>query len=306
MIERVLILQIVAAATVTAVHALPLILAFAFALAIAPLLLRGLAEAGFVRTNYAGREVPVPSGILIPLAAFVALGISAPLDRLVDDDILIGAGLAGSMIYIIGVCLLGAIDDLLGTPVIEGDLGRKDPRGLRGHAKATFSGGFSTGAVKAIGSLGLAAFAMGLIVPGDWEYLLAIALVVTTTNLFNLLDLRPGRALKVFFVLVVALAVGASTLEPLWITGVFIGALPVLLHFDLAEQGMLGDTGSNAIGAIAGVWMVLTLDTTAQLIALAAVLLVTLYGEFRSISELIDRTPVLRFLDRLGRSSKGI
>ncbi len=283
-------------------QAIPLLIAFVVALLGAPILLRGLQEAGFVRTNYSGREVPVPSGILIPLAAFIALGVSAPLDRLLDDEILGGVGLVGVMIYIIGVCLLGAIDDLLGTPVIEGGLGRHDPRGVRGHAKATFSGGFSTGAVKAVGSLGLAAFAMGLIVPGDLEYLLAIALVVVTTNLFNLLDLRPGRALKVFFVVAVGLCIGAWTLEPVWLTGVFLGSLPVLLYYDLAEKGMLGDTGSNAIGAIAGVWMVLTLSTTAQLIALAVVVLITLYGEFRSISQLIDRTPVLRSLDHLGRT----
>ncbi len=287
------------------VHALPLVIALAFALLIAPVLLRGLAEAGFVRSNYAGREVPVPSGLLIPLAGFVALGVSAPLDRLVDNDILGSPGMAGAMIYIIGVCLLGTIDDLLGTPVIEGGLGRKDPRGVRGHFKATFGGGFSTGAVKAIGSLGLAAFAVGLIVPGDWEYLLAIALVVVTTNLFNLLDLRPGRALKVFFAVFAALCIGAWTIEPVWLMAVFLGSLPVLLHYDLAELGMLGDAGSNTIGAIAGLTMILTLDVTGQLVALAIVVAITLYGEFRSISQMIDRTPVLRFLDQFGRRSRG-
>lgn len=285
---------------------LPLALAFIFSLAIMPVLVRGLFEAGFVRSNYAGREVPVPIGLLLPLAAFVALGVAAPLDRLVDDEILGGVGLAGAMLYIVGVCLLGVIDDLLGTPAIEGDLGRKDPRGLRGHAKAVLSGGFSTGAVKAIGALGLAAFAIGLVVPGDWEYLLAIALVVVTTNLFNLLDLRPGRAIKIFTVLVFGLSVGTWTIDPLWTMGVFIGSLPVLAYYDLGEKGMLGDTGSNAIGAIAGLWMVLVLDTTAQVVALAVVFLITLYGEFRSISQLIDRTPVLRWLDQLGRHGKGI
>ncbi|MBI5309784.1 MAG: hypothetical protein HZB14_01955 [Actinobacteria bacterium] len=283
-------------------QALPLVLAFVFALAVAPLLLRGLFEAGWVRRNYAGREVPVPSGMLIPLAAFGALGVAAPLDRLVDDDVLGGPGLAGAMLYVVGVCLLGVIDDLIGTPAIEEGLGRKDPRGLRGHARAVVGGGFSTGAVKAIGALGLAAFAVGLIVPGDWEYLLAIALVVVTTNLFNLLDLRPGRALKVFFVLVAGLAIASWTLAPLWTMGVFVGSLPVLAYYDLGERGMMGDTGSNAVGAIAGLWMVLVLDTTGQAIALAVVFLITLYGEFRSISRLIDRTPVLRFIDSLGRT----
>lgn len=289
-------------ANLPVVQALPFALAFVFALLIGPLLLRGLFEAGWVRRNYAGREVPMPAGMLIPLSAFAALGVAAPLDRLVDDEILGGAGLAGLMLYIVGVCLLGVIDDLIGTPAIEEGLGRKDPRGLRGHAKAVVSGGFSTGAVKAIGAFGLAAFAVGLVVPGDWEYLLAIALVVLTTNLFNLLDLRPGRALKVFFVLAAALALGAWTLGPLWSMGAFIGALPVLAYYDLTEQGMMGDTGSNAVGAIAGLWMVLVLDVTGQAIALGVVFLITLYGEFRSISQLIDRTPVLRFIDSLGRT----
>lgn len=283
-------------------QALPLVFAFVFSLLIAPLLLRGLFEAGWVRRNFAGRDVPVPSGMLIPLAAFAALGVAAPLDRLVDERILGGPGLAGAMLYVVGVCLLGVIDDLIGTPAIEEGLGRKDPRGLRGHAKAVVSGGFSTGAIKAIGAFGLAAFAVGLVVPGDWEYLLAIALVVVTTNLFNLLDLRPGRALKVFFALVAGLALGAWTLGPLWTMGAFIGSLPVLAYFDLTEQGMMGDTGSNAVGAIAGLWMVLVLDTTGQAIALAIVFLITLYGEFRSISQLINRTPVLRFIDLLGRT----
>jgi UDP-N-acetylmuramyl pentapeptide phosphotransferase/UDP-N-acetylglucosamine-1-phosphate transferase len=66
---------------------------------------------------------------------------------------------------------------------------------------------------------------------------------------------------------------------------------------------MLGDTGSNAIGAVAGLWLVLTLSTTAQAIALAVVLLITVYGEFRSISAFIERTPGLRLLDSLGRIS---
>lgn len=283
-------------------RAIPLILSFLFSLAIAPVLLRGLFEAGFVRANYRGREIPVPAGTLIPLAAFAALGVAAPLDRLADERILGGAGLAGVMLYVVGVSLLGVIDDLIGTPTIAQGLGRKDPRGLRGHARAVLRGGFSTGAVKAVGALGLAAFAVGLVAPGDWEYLVSIALVVLTTNLFNLLDLRPGRALKVFVALVAGLAIGTATLDPLWTMGAFIGSLPVLARYDLGERGMMGDTGSNALGAIAGLWMVLVLDTTAQVVALAVVTLITLYGEFRSISELIDRNPVLRFIDSIGRA----
>jgi UDP-N-acetylmuramyl pentapeptide phosphotransferase/UDP-N-acetylglucosamine-1-phosphate transferase len=64
---------------------------------------------------------------------------------------------------------------------------------------------------------------------------------------------------------------------------------------------MLGDTGSNIIGALAGAWLVLTLSTAGDAIALAVLAAITVYGEFRSISELVERTPGLRELDSIGR-----
>jgi UDP-N-acetylmuramyl pentapeptide phosphotransferase/UDP-N-acetylglucosamine-1-phosphate transferase len=66
---------------------------------------------------------------------------------------------------------------------------------------------------------------------------------------------------------------------------------------------MLGDTGANLLGALAGMWLVLTLSGTGQLIALVLLAAVTLYGEIRSLSALIDRTPGLRELDSWGRPS---
>jgi UDP-N-acetylmuramyl pentapeptide phosphotransferase/UDP-N-acetylglucosamine-1-phosphate transferase len=165
------------------------------------------------------------------------------------------------------------------------------------------SGRLSTGALKALGTLGLAAFVLrdgGRTKP---EYLVAVALVVLTTNLFNLLDLRPGRSAKTLVLLGALLTLASTDVNPLWALGLFVGPIVALLPLDLRERGMLGDTGSNAIGAVAGLWLVLTLSTTAQAIALGLVLLITVYGEFRSISALIDRTPGLRHLDSLGRIS---
>ncbi|HWC07860.1 MAG TPA: hypothetical protein VG458_02295, partial [Solirubrobacterales bacterium] len=64
---------------------------------------------------------------------------------------------------------------------------------------------------------------------------------------------------------------------------------------------MLGDTGSNLIGAIAGVWLLTTLGGDGRLIALAVVLAITIYGELRSISATVESVPPLRWLDSLGR-----
>ncbi|HEU4599284.1 MAG TPA: hypothetical protein VFS26_06020, partial [Solirubrobacterales bacterium] len=79
---------------------------------------------------------------------------------------------------------------------------------------------------------------------------------------------------------------------------------PVLVGawLTLRERAMLGDTGSNLVGAIAGVWLLTVLGPDARLVALAVVLAFTIYGELRSISRTIDSVPPLRWLDSLGRA----
>ena len=72
--------------------------------------------------------------------------------------------------------------------------------------------------------------------------------------------------------------------------------------FTLRERAMLGDTGSNLLGAVAGVWLLTTLGADARLIALVAVAGLTIYGELRSISAAIESVPPLRWLDSLGRA----
>ena len=122
-----------------------------------------------------------------------------------------------------------------------------------------------------------------------------------TTNLFNLLDLRPGRSVKAFVVLGLGLTLGTWDAGPLWTLGLFAGPVVVLGVHDLRERAMLGDTGSNLVGALAGLWIVLALGTTGQAIALGVVLALTIYGEFRSISAWVEKAPLVRQLDSLGR-----
>ncbi len=168
-------------------------------------------------------------------------------------------------------------------------------------AAALLRGELSTGALKAVGSLGLALMAMAFYEEGDGRWLLAAAVLVLATNVFNLLDLRPGRAGKAFVLLGAGLTLGGWELRPLWSIGLFAAPALVATRYDLHELAMLGDTGSNLLGALAGLWLVLTLSGTGQLIALALLAILTVYGELRSISSLIERTPGLRSLDSWGR-----
>jgi hypothetical protein len=176
------------------------------------------------------------------------------------------------------------------------------PRGWRGHASAVIRGELSTGAVKAVGALALAAY----VVTGtgnEWlGYLADIALLILVTNVFNLLDLRGGRVEKSLIVLVAGFCLAGWTLAPVELLGVFIGPFMVGAWFTLRERAMLGDTGSNLAGAVVGVMLLTELGETGRLIALAIVLGVTLFGEFHSISRTIDRIPPLRFIDSVGRT----
>ncbi|WP_372791174.1 hypothetical protein [Paraconexibacter sp.] len=268
--------------------ALPFVITVAVAALIGAPLLRGLADGGFTVTNYRGVALPCPLGLLIPAAVTIAFVPLALLQVLGVDDALGVAGVG----FVLGVVALGLADDAYSGA----------SRGWRGHAAAVREGRFSTGALKAVGIGGLALFATAR-PPGDeLDWLLSALVLVLCTNLFNLLDLRPGRAVKAYALVVAGCAVVAWDADLFWGLGAWTAAFLVCGAFDLREQGMLGDTGSNAIGAVAGLWLVGTIDSNLGLgIAAIVLLAVTAYGEFRSISAFVERTPGLRHLDSLGR-----
>ena len=274
---------------------LALALSAALAAALLPAWCEDLRRNGLVRENWRGAVLAFPAGALLISVSLIALGPLAVLDDRADLDLL-EPGLSRWAAYILGIALLGLLDDMLGRGA-DSDT----PRGWRGHARAVAGGRLSTGAIKAVGAFGLAAFAVSGL-GREWPgYLADLALLLLATNLFNLLDLRPGRVEKVLVLLLAGLCVGATTLLPLELLGIFIGPVLVGAALTLRERAMLGDAGANLAGAIAGVALIVTLGTDARLVALALVAALTVYGEFRSISAAIDRIGPLRAIDRIGR-----
>ncbi len=253
-------------------------------------------RSGLSRANFRGREVAFPAGAVLVACSLIALAPLAVLDDRADLDLL-DPQLGRWAVYVLGVALLGLIDDALGHGAVA-----DTPRGWRGHASAVLGGRFSTGFIKAAGALALAAFATSGRGRHDLGYVVDLLLLLLTTNLFNLVDLRPGRAEKALVILLAGLCLGAWTAGPLDLLGVFLGPVAICAAFTLAERAMLGDTGSNLIGAVAGVSLLVTLDPTGRALALAVVVALTIFGEFRSISAAIERLPLLRSLDSLGRT----
>lgn len=242
------------------------------------------------RTNFAGREVSLAEGALVVAAVCALAGrTSLPADR---------AALAG-------IGGLGLLDDLLEPH--QRRAGRPVSKGLRGHLAWLRRGHVTTGAAKALGipALSLVAAAAAPAPRGGAMILPDAALTAGCANLANLLDLRPGRALKAVLppAALLALGAGEGARSRSGARLALAALLPGLLALpaDLRERGMLGDAGANVLGAAVGAAASRVLPVPARLALLGGVVALTLASERVSFSAVIDRTPALRRLDRLGR-----
>lgn len=191
------------------------------------------------------------------------------------------------------VALAGA-----GTVGLYDDLAGADPvKGFRGHLGALRRRQLTSGSLKLAG-IGATGLVSGLLAePARPDGLLTGALVAAGANLVNLFDLRPGRALKVGLLAGAAAACGPGVA----VLGGPLGAAVALLRVDLDERGMLGDAGANALGAAVGLGLAAGRSRRRRLALLAGAVALTATSERVSFSSVIDRTPVLRWADRLGR-----
>lgn len=308
--------------------------------------------------NYRGRPVAPVLGVVWPLWAVSLLGTQAVLEaigrlvpggsplalvvtRLVDTPLALPL-YAVPFLLAVGVYALGAFDDAFGAG---------GPKGFRGHLSALRSGRLTTGMVKMLGIGVLAVFygatAAGRVLErsgalptwlaeGPAGYLSAWALsalvIALAANLGNLLDLRPGRALKVYGIAVVVPAaafalraigayhdsvamfageVGGLALVPAEqaavVAGVILAALgPVVAvwNADLGERAMLGDGGANVMGAIVGYLLTAVLGLAGLAVAAVLLLALNLASERVSFSAVFERVALLAWFDRFGRGDR--
>ena len=243
----------------------------------------------WTRSNYAGRPVTLLEGPAYAggvVAGALSAGAGAP------------AALAG-----LGAGACGVFDDLAGDG---------SSKGLGGHLAAARRGELTTGAVKVVG-LGVTGLLTawtadrsreraGSKATGPLATLVGGAVIAGSANIINLLDLRPGRALKVVLLLAMPLVAGGrgAPVSAATAAAAAGGAL-VALPDDLAGRSMLGDTGANSAGALIGTALVARTQLRGRLLALAALTILTLASERVSFTTVIESSPVLSRLDALGR-----
>lgn len=273
------------------------------------------------RTNFHGVTVSLRGGVAMAGAAVASAAVASALS---DQP----RAALGGVVASLGGGLAGYIDD-----VDQGAHdGGKVAKGLKGHLGALAHGQVTTGVIK-IAGIGASALAASALVGSKATSVggkvadLAVntVLIAGTANLANLLDLRPGRALKATVLVAAPLsyfscaaaktpasgASGAASATPvspaspasaqrLLASGLNAAAITALVE-DLQETTMLGDTGANAAGALLGTSLAANDSWKLRLGTALGVVGLILASEKVSFSKVIAANPALNWLDQLWR-----
>jgi UDP-N-acetylmuramyl pentapeptide phosphotransferase/UDP-N-acetylglucosamine-1-phosphate transferase len=247
--------------------------------------------ARLMRTNVSGTRVPAVLGGPHALAALLVLALLQMMAALGWGAARTNeTGLAVAVVIVV-MALAGTFDDLRGN---------ESARGFMGHLRAAASLSLTGGVVKLASGAG-AGLAAGLLVAGGGAIVEIALLVALTANLVNLMDRAPGRAGKVSLAVAVPLVLVG---DPGWVVAAagLLGALAGCLSLDLSERAMLGDAGANPLGAVLGLGLGVTLETTGRLAAIALLVVLNAASEKWSFSRAIERVGWLRALDDIGRT----
>ena len=281
-------------------HAILFALGFLGTYFMIPLFKSMLVNGNVIRPNYKNEMIPVGMGIVfLPMIiinsiilGFVTLNniwfVSSSNYNL---NIVWLLCLALYIFSMMAMFFAGALDDLIGN---------RNVSGLKGHFKSLFKGELTTGGFKALFG-GFVGLVVSVCISSSIVDIIVNTLIIAlSTNLMNLFDLRPGRAIKVYLVIIIPIYItltGYTKVFPLLI-------LPnVLAYFniDLKARGMMGDTGSNVLGISIGVLMAFGYGIKVRVAWLVFLVLMHLITEKFSLTKIIEKNKVLKFIDDLGR-----
>lgn len=248
---------------------------------------------GLLAENFRGERIPLGVGV------FLLLGQGLYL--MLRSTIWIGLGWGepvqiSSIIFFISMSAVGIIG------FVDDRWGRYDIKGLRGHLQyAREHRKLTTGLWKVI-IIMLAAMLVSVNIahPNHWWFVIVILML--SSNLFNLLDVRPGRAGKLF--LLMGLLSFFLTGDWYGLFGEWLGLWGVwflLIIGDLQGKWMLGDAGSNLLGFVTGIWIISLYPFWIQLMLGFVFLWLHWFAEKYSIQRWVEAHHWIRRVDEWGR-----
>ncbi|MGL5755072.1 MAG: glycosyl transferase [Paraclostridium sp.] len=246
-----------------------------------------LISSNVIRPNYKQDMIPVSMGLVF-LPTIVINGIILIyFTKNYESLVYVFMYLFG----LLSMCLVGILDDIIGN---------RDVSGLKGHFKSLLKGNLTTGGFKALfgGFVGLTisvAISKNIV-----DIVINTLIIALSTNLMNLLDLRPGRAIKVYLAIALVLILTLVGYPK----GLLLILLPsVLVYFidDLKARAMMGDTGSNVLGISIGILVAIGYARPIRLGWLVFLVFIHILTEKYSLTKIIENNKALNFIDKLGR-----
>jgi UDP-N-acetylmuramyl pentapeptide phosphotransferase/UDP-N-acetylglucosamine-1-phosphate transferase len=278
-------------------YLLILVISYILAASVFPSLLKLFNDAGLTKPNYRGIKTPATGGVLfmVMIPVITTMGMLFRVGSFTTQNCFL------FMFVLVAMGFMGFFDDQLGVHEVKG---------FKGHFQLLFGEQkLTSGAFKAIfGAIIALVFSFGTMefIRGGWPiwtFLINFLLVASATNTINLFDLRPGRAGKAYlfgFIVVLSFSGGNFLIY----TSLFLPILAIMIYylpFDLQGKVMMGDSGSNLLGASLGIMMAWMLSDVSKIVALVILLALQLIAEKFSFSEIIEEYRILRYLDELGR-----
>ncbi|MFY9177697.1 MAG: hypothetical protein WBI74_06945 [Caldicoprobacterales bacterium] len=267
-------------------HLISIITALVLTLYIKPRLIETLYKKNMIVTNYSGRDVINGAGLIF----FIPCMLSAlTLWKLI--------GLDNIFIYIIlllSMTLIGYIDDSLETST---------SKGFKGHIKSMMSGELSTGIIKLIVSVIIGTLISAVYYSNVIDIALNTILFCLCVNFINLLDLRPGRGIKGFILFTLFISV-SSGLRSIWILLPIYSSLTIYTRGEMEEIYMLGDTGANLLGGVLGFYILKAAYPGVKYALFIILIFLHIIAEFKSLSNIIDSIPLLKYMDSFGQLKK--
>ncbi len=245
-----------------------------------------LKRSGAARPNYLGVNIPVSAGISFPLTILLVFILYA----------LLSWYRPGYHVFVLGLVYIsfwGFVDDMLG---------RRDTLGFKGHISELLKGRMTTGGLKATGGFAIAFFIAYYNSTGITSIIINTFLLALFTNLLNLFDLRPGRAVKAYLLFLLLIVLLARGRIDYFLVAPLLGTVLWYFRFDLKARVMMGDAGSNVLGLALGYYC-MALPLSMRVGMLVFLIAIHIFTEKYSLTSAIEKVAFLKWLDELGRKS---
>lgn len=194
-----------------------------------------------------------------------------------------------SIYFFIIIWFFGLMDDMFGSA---------SPKGLKGHFSIFIRENvITTGLVKAVAVL-LATCVYFFLQPASFS-LLYFLLFIFLPHMMNLLDTKPLRVWKasVLFLTVPFIIQGFPVDFLLFLFFIFI----LWFLYEMTMKAMLGDNGAMLLGSFHAFLLLQFEMHTYAILILFIALFLTIVAERLSIQEWVEKTPLLKQIDQLGR-----